>query len=861
MLYRGAIKEELSPAASAPGEVCGPARVASPWGRCIFAALALLMLHHPLIAQESSDRREEDGDHAGGPMFDEREYEMGQRPAREMQERLERHGLDAAAIEREWRRSGAQAKRGAGRAGAPVWEFMGPMNQGGRIKGLAVARLDPSLWFCGADGGGIWRSTNGGSDWTPLTDSLPSLRIASLAMSPFDDRLVIGATHEGLFYRTDDGGESWRVITPSGNRFVNDLRFHPTDPSIVLAATQGGLLRSTDAGRSWTMFRRGGRVMNVSYNVTNPSTIFYSHNDEEGVGKIYRTTNSGETWRTVATWKTSYWGRINVRCAPSDPSIVYASVSDSSMFYRSTDGGESWLPLETHPVRDGYHRAFDIFDVSPRSSDLLIAGGTSTFRTVDGGKNWMAGDTINTDLHVDQHAFLFPPHLPGTFVVGNDGGVYRTDDYTADSIVWVRRDTNLATLQIYNCAMHPFSPDTIIVGCQDNGYDKFTGEKGEWRIVGGDGFCTIYDYESPRFFYHEYVHHNLHRADNGFTWWSAKKMKGLPTDTSDFYGGFAAPDRSDWYGQAIVISPDDPKRLYIGSNRLYRTVDRAENWESVSDVEYAANQNDYITAIGIAPGTGHTLYIGTGYGQIYRVIDGAKATTTDITPSFGALGRIRGFAVTPGDPMTIYACGDGGWDEKGVFRSTNGGESWVVASRGLPKGGVNRILIDPDDRATIYAGTVFGLFYTRDEGENWHRMPGFPNAEVWDFDFDEGSRTLLVGTYGRGAVRASGFEPPPAPVLTGVAEAPSPGRGLLEVRNMSGEISISVNLDRPERATVELFDYLGRRAAVLYNGTLSDGERLISVPTAAAGGLRPGAYVVTLRSESASARATMIITR
>ncbi|MCE7935408.1 MAG: hypothetical protein DYG96_12595, partial [Chlorobi bacterium CHB2] len=497
----------------------------------------------------------------------------------------------------------------------------------------------------------------------------------------------------------------------------------------------------------------------------------------------------------------------------------------------------------------------------------LIAGGTSLYRTTDGGLTWQGGDTVNKNLHVDQHAFLFPPHLEGTFIAGNDGGIYRTSEYSDDNLRWTMLDNDLVTLQIYNCAIHPTRTDTVIVGCQDNGYDKFSGDEYKWKVVGGDGFCTIYDYENPGYFYHEYVHHNLHRADDGFKWWSAKKMKGLPTDTSKdgFYSGFTDPDRADWYGQAIAISPNDPKTLYIGSNKLYRTDDRAENWHLVATREFAAHQYDVLTAIEVTEGAAPQVYLGTNAGKLYRVVEGGdSAESFDITPSFGAIGRIRSILslpeALPQNPATIWVGGDGGWQNKGVMASTNSGATWTVRSEGLPTGGVHRLLADPDSAGTLYAGTSFGLFFTRDNGQHWSAMPGFPNVEVWDFSFDRKTRTLLVGTYGRGAIRAQGFIPPPAPPLPlSVPAAAEPTNQISVITSPTGQTTIRVTLEKGSRVDLGLFNIVGERVATLHSGELGSGVHEFAIGEEA--GAIPSLGVILMATDNGQVQNKSILFR
>jgi hypothetical protein len=483
------------------------------------------------------------------------------------------------------------------------------------------------------------------------------------------------------------------------------------------------------------------------------------------------------------------------------------------------------------------------------------------FRSTDGGTSWVAGDTINTNIHVDQHAMLFPSSMKGSFIAGNDGGVFRTGNYVASKLYWTAHNQTLSTLEIYNCAMHPFDPDTVIVGCQDNGYDKFHNDPYNWLVVGGDGFCSLYDQQQPGYFYHEYTYMNLHRADNGFTWWSAKKMSGLPTDSSSggFYSGIITPDRSDWYGQGITMSPADSRILYYGTNHLYKTTDRADNWNLVTDQEFASTTNDYITALHVATKQASRIYVGTENGSVYCVSDlPAQVLVNDITPSGGTGDRIRGLITDPRNASIVYVNGstNGG---KMVMKSTDAGAIWTAKSSGLPNTNVQRIVADPDSANTVYAATGVGLYVTRDGGDHWRIVPGLPNVEIWDIAFHKPTRTILLGTYGRGAIRCAHFVPPDtANVKDTVTDTTSivssrpalPQAALISVypQPVSEGASITVVLPRSAQTTLTLTDMVGRVIATLYSGTMQSGEQTLELGRSTIASLPRGCYVVQLAS-------------
>lgn len=803
--------------------------------RMIHILLLLLASISTVIAQEIEPEP-----------FDEGEYEGGMRVMRDYLENLERHGITAENIRDAWLAGRElRTKAGGPRLLSTPWEFLGPRNKGGRMTGLGVSTQDTNVWYAAADGGGIWKSTVSGRTWTPIGDTLPSLKIRSLAVSPHDDRLVLAGTYEGLVYRTDDGGSTWAVLTPPKNTgSINDIQFDPVQKDVAMLCGGAGVYYSSDAGVTWMLSSAGVASM-VAFNPENSSIIYCGQHDGAGFAHIRRTTNGGITWDDVLKRAADQYNVVGVRLCASHPRVVYALIESESKIYRSGDGGDTWSPLAAQPVRNGYHRGFYVFDVDPFDSNIVAAGTTSLFRTTNGGASWDAGDTVNRDLHVDQHAILFPRSMPGRLIVGNDGGVYSSNTYKNTYVDWSDRNRDLVTLEIYNCALHPANVDTLIVGCQDNGYDKYMGNQYNWLIVDGDGFCTLYDQEQPRYFYHEYIYMNLHRADDGFTRWSPKKMRGMSTDSSGngFYSGIAQPERADWYGQAVAMSPADSKVLYAGTNFLYRTSNRAENWARVSEQEYGSG-GDFITAIAIAPTDAHTLYLGTANGMGYRVSDAGAVESINITPSGGFNGRVSSITVSPTNPQFVFAAGDGGFNLQGVRRSTDGGGTWQTCSRGLPRASVSRIVFDPDSAATLYCGTTSGMFFTRDAGDHWYPMPGIPNVAVWDFSFHKSTRTLLIGTYGRGAIRAKGFVPPEVPTgPASVEAAEGSASGELRVLTRQNDGGVIVHLANPvtERVTVRMYDALGRLAASIHDDLLPAGEHEFAL---GADALNSGAYFI-----------------
>jgi photosystem II stability/assembly factor-like uncharacterized protein len=778
----------------------------------------------------------------------EKERETAERISKEYQEDLRSNNLSGKKLYDQIPNS-TRGRKVLGKSTID-WNFLGPMNQSGRVTGLAISYDHPDLWYCAAAGGGVWRSDNAGESWTPLTDTMASLKMSALAISPKDDQFLLAGTEEGFIYRTTDGGQSWKVIALEAT-YVSDLQFHPTQDGRILAAAWSGVFESRDSGLTWKKLIGPGRFTTANYNPKDPSKLLCSYNGLAGSVVVQLSKDSGLTWIKKLSLTSGYWGGIMVRYCKGDPTIAYAIVNDAGKVYRSTDGGNTWRVTSTQPYRDGYNRGFDVMAVSPDDPDVVFTGGTTIFRTSDGGATWQSGDTINGSVHVDQHVFLFPPSNPSAFMAGNDGGIFIATNYTEPKLNWDERNKTLATLQIYNCTFHPENTSIVITGCQDNGYDKFTGDAHNWKIVGGDGFCTLFDRESPNYFYHEYVYGNLHRSSDGFTWWSDKVMNGLPTDNSGngFYTGFTSPDRADWYGQAIAMSPDDSRMLYIGSNFLYKTTDRGDNWSRMVNKSFARSNNDYLTTINPSSANGSIIYLGTNEGKMFRLKDSAGMVTYDDISSTIFTSRVRSFAVSPLDENLVFAAGDAGWQSKGILRSADGGKTWAVACKGLPPGQVDRLLYDPYNDSVLYAGTSFGLFYTLNQGDSWSRMPDFPHVEVWDLYMStlEGKRTLLAGTYGRGAIMVDDLKLPGQEQNTAINYNMGRALGTISLypNPAKEQVKIRMLLNRSSIVSVEVYNITGKPVTGIAPQTLPGGEQTLTLQLNT---LQSGIYILKLRT-------------
>lgn len=792
-----------------------------------------------------------------GGKENQKEYEEAEKQRRQYIENLNRNNLTGKSFLENQRKVGMNGARSAFKT-QNDWQFMGPANQSGRIMGIGVSAQNNKLWYCGADGGGVWKSEDEGNSWIPLTDHLTSLRISALYLCPMDDQYLLAGTHEGLILRTTDGGKNWKEIALSNATYMYDITMNPKNYAEVWTVSEGGLSYSADSGQSFTKVIGTGRGLSICINPINPLTMYYTENSQYTT-YLYKSVDGGKHWKVLKKVPAGYYGNMKVDLCDSKPNVLYLSVADSNTIYRSNDSGFTWTATQTQPYLNSYTRGFDYIAVSPTDPDLVFTGSTSIYRTNDGGKTWLSAKDINDGVHVDQHSFLFPASMPNGFIATNDGGIFLTEDNSETPLKWTPKNNSLITLQVYNIAIHPQSLDTIVVGCQDNGYCKFEKDLNKWRVIGGDGFCTIYDYEDPSYFYHEYCYSNLHRASNGFNWWSKKTMDGLPT-TSDFYTGITSPDKVDWFGQGVRQSPKDAKTLYLGTNHLYKTTNRAENWTKLLDVEFARNASDFITTISISESDPTIIYAGTYYGNLYKIRDSAGiASSQNITPSFSG-SRIRNIAIDPRHPDTLYVVGDQGWQNAGVMISKDGGNTWKIVSNGLAKGATNRIAFLPDNPKVLLLGHSNGLYYTTDAGENWQKFIDFPNVEVWDFTFSHvgSSLTFAAGTHGRGVILANDFIIPGMNSTIANSDPRTIQNVMVYPQPTNGKMQIKFNLQKPGPLSVSIYDS-GRIVAEVYNGVATNTNQSISLDPTKFPQLKSGVYILEIRSGKESKRRSVVI--
>lgn len=632
-------------------------------------------------------------------------------------------------------------------ASQPEWRNIGPTQVGGRVKTVVHHPTIQGTVYIGGAAGGIWKTTNSGSTWIPLFDKENSLSMGAIGIDINNPDILYAGTGEASsntdaylgsgMYKSTDAGNSWNLIGLSKVGAFSKVYVHPLNSNVVFAgATKRGqgFYKSTDAGNSWYSTYTGS-VTDVSINPNNINEIFIGVN---GTG-IFFSSDSGESWIQKSTGLPSGLGRISVQLAPSSPTILYAlmEVNTIARIYKSTNYGASWnlsySGAESFFNGQGW---FDNFiEVHPTNPDIVLAGGIDVFRTSNGGASW--SNTTNGysggNVHVDQHAACFYQQNPNIVFLGNDGGMYVSNNAGA---TWSDINNGLEITQFYAMAIDESKSNVNYGGTQDNGTVGNYSNSNWGAIAGGDGFSVIVDPDNPDIIYGEYYNGSLFKI-NLNTGLYKSITRGIPSNDAGLWHSPLEIQKSQRY-------------LYHGRTALYISIDKGESWDAMTKM--AANN---ISAIGVSQIDDLIVYCGYENGDVIVTTNGGESWVN--VSSNGLINRyVTSIVCSENDPNTAFITYSG-FGTPHVFRTTNNGDVWHNISDGLPDVPCNSLAIHPyqNDDNTLFVATDVGIFCTIDGGQNWFPFGrNLPRSPVVDLSFHKNQLvlpqlTLRAATHGR----------------------------------------------------------------------------------------------------------------
>jgi len=653
---------------------------------------------------------------------------------------------------------------------ASNWSFLGPNavptgggGGAGRVNFVRFHPTDTATFFVGTPDGGLWKTTNGGSSYTSLTDGLAYLGCSDLAINPSNPNVMYLATGDGDGHdtysfgvlHTANAGVTWDTTgftyTVSSGSNINRLLINPQNPNTLFAGTSDGVWRSLNGGTTWTHVLTTAYPDGIKDMEFKPgdTTVLYA----VGVS-FHKSTNGGTSFSTITSGlpSSTLVDRLAIGVTAANPAYVYVLASDASTdafygLYRSTNSGTSFATQSTSPNLLGFNSTGSdatgqgwytlSIGVSPTSATTVFVGGVNMWKSTDGGVNW----TFNADwtggsapyVHADIHDIVFNPSNSAKVYVGCDGGCFRSMNTGTN---WFDFSSNLAIAQIYRIGNSASSVNMIISGHQDNGTNEKTGASTTAfnYVNGGDGMECFIDRTTNTYQYSSIYNGNFYRSSDGGATFPAI---GTPSSGT-------APWVTSW-----MQDYSNSSTLYCGYQDVWKSTNRGNSWSRLSTF----SGSGFITDVKVSAQTSRYLYAvkANGPDVVYKSTN-SGSTWTNITGTLpvgsATISRIE---VSPKDSNIIYVCFSGYSSGNKVFRSTNGGSTWTNWSTGLPNIPANVLCYDKLAPKGIYVGMDAGVYYRDTTMSSWQPFNNnLPNVKIDDLEIYYPTKKLRAGTYGRG---------------------------------------------------------------------------------------------------------------
>jgi photosystem II stability/assembly factor-like uncharacterized protein len=693
---------------------------------------------------------------------------------------------------------------------------LGPAFTSGRVIGFAVDPNNSAKYYVASASGGVWKTVNNGTTWTPVFDKEGSYSIGAIALDPRNPLTVWVGTGEnnsqrsvsygnGL-YRSDDGGKSWKNVGLKTSEHIGRIAIDPRDSNTVYVAAQGplwgpggdrGLYKTTDNGNTWK------KVLSISDNTgvtdvvidpQNPETLYAASYQRRrhmwtliGGGPesaIYKSTDAGATWNKLkAGLPTTELGRVGLAISPVDSNVIYATVEAADKkggIFRSSDRGGSWERRNEFDVGAMY---YGHIVADPKDVDRVYIMNVFLMVSDDGGKTLRR--LGEKSKHVDNHEIWIDPADTDHYLVGCDGGVYESHDRGAN---WDYK-RNLPITQFYDITTDNATPFyNVYGGAQDNfsfgGPSRTRSASGivnsDWFVTnGGDGFRSQVDPEDPNTIYAALQNGVLARFD---------KRTGERMGIQPATGRGEEPLRWNW-DSPFIISPHSHTRLYFAADKLFRSDDRGDSWQVISGQLSRGLNRDKLpvmgriwsmdavaknastaffgnaSALAESPLKDGLIYVGTDDGLIQVTEDGGKNwRRIESFPGVADMAYVSRILASNHDANTVYAAFENRQNadfKPYLLKSVNAGRTWTAITSNLPKNwpvwAIAEDHVNPD---LLFVGTEFGLFFTIDGGQKWTQLKGgVPTIQFRDLTIQKRENDLVAGTFGRGIYILDNYTP------------------------------------------------------------------------------------------------------
>lgn len=787
----------------------------------------------------------------------------------------------------------------------PVGPFAVPTNMTGymengigRINCIAFHPTLPSTYFIGVAQGGLWKTTNDGISWIPLTDNLPITRISDICIDPNNPNTMYISlcdfeyinvalnidgrkrnTHYGLgVYKTTDGGATWAPtglsfqLTDGDASLIRKIAVNPANSNQLVACGVSGMYASADGGTNWTK-TLDSLFWDLVQDPVNPTTLYAASGwlatSNIGSAAIYKSTNFGAAWTMLNTGisPTGDVQRIKIAIAPSDNNYVYAFAVDAfdGMYgiYKSTDAGANWTYLNPgvnlltydEGFSSGGQGTYDLgFSVNPADKNNIYVGGINVWASSDGAitfdpaAHWTLnyGPTVHADIH-----FIETQPSTGNIFVCNDGGLYRTDSIITQTwaaanggspwpTTWTNISSGMAVTSFYRLSSSRNATGRLAAGSQDNATFYFDGSA--WTtIFGGDGMDNYLDPVDDNAIIGSSQYGNFYLSlDGGITGWDPG------TNVTGENGEWVTPIAADYNNYGT---------MYAGFTTVVnKSTDGGNSWFSLSPLPSNGINDNEMSALAVANSNANVIYAArrirfeyASPGGVYRTTNGGSSWT-DITSTLPDSLYYTSVDVSQTDANTAYAAMAGLVPGVKVFKTSDGGVTWQNISFNLPNAPVNCIKTAPGSNSLLI-GTDFGVFRFDASTNTWmDESSGLPNVIVSDIEFNTVLDKIYVATFGRGIWETNlsallGVQDQQANDF-GIELFPSPNNGSFTIQVLQKEM-----LNEPLR--LEIIDVTGR----LVFTKILEGQSVYKLNPA----LNAGMYFAKIKGQKANGTKSFVV--
>lgn len=661
----------------------------------------------------------------------------------------------------------------------PYQQYFGSMHIAGRISDIEYTNVAGKMYVSTADGG-VWKSTDGGATFTPLSDSWQYLWTSGIAVDPTNSDVVYAGTGDfdgftpitnmGVM-KTTDGGATWTKVNNNfGDVAIKGIVVDPDDHNRITAAGGNGdyswknggqIWQSLNGGASWTARTSAPIAMwsdvEISAADSSGKRTYWAAGGRNVGGLIYKSTDRGVTWTQVTSPGGTYEPALDMACSKFNRDTVYLLTGRSKKIWKSVNGGTNWTDITNNYPQNldsnvGYNFSQANYDyvigtvALPTGQDGVYCGTITGAFSNNGGATWYdvnASYQLSAVVHADQHAFAANPLKPLEFATGSDGGLYKhvwNDGTAVDTITSLNDSLGIA--QFFAITVHPTDTKQVMGGTQDNGSPASIGDFENWKsLYAGDGGWSAYDAPHNRK-YTTSQNLSIWRYDNGV-------LQNYMTPTWQSKPGFIAP----------IAMTNDNSYLLAGTQHLNR-------YDGTSWTQNLGGQQlttGYIRCLATSPSSNSTIYAGTDDGKLWVTPDLGSTWTQVNGNSLPANQVISSISVHPTNPKDVLVTrmGFGGLHVYHCADTFSANRMWVnitgSGASALPDVPANSIARDPfDPDSTYYVGNDNGVFRTENGGGTWTQMTnslGLPNVQVNDLKVNKTTGYLYAGTYGRGIWR------------------------------------------------------------------------------------------------------------